>query len=154
MPLLPQRGSETIGRAMLSKFFEVLPILMNGADQVGVCAMGPVGDADTLVWMRVWVWQQDGDEVAASAGNAGDQVPGAHALSADQLPPFVHSQDPQKPKKWMVQTKLEPQSADFNTEKPALVQAIALVDTGGDRSIVQCGQAVALRPPGHHHDEA
>ena len=133
---------------MLSKFFEVLPILMNGTTQVGVCAMGPIGDGDTLVWMRVWVWQQDGDAVAASAGNAGDHVPGAHALSADQVPPFVDSQDPKQ--KWMVQTKLEPQSADFNVEKPALVQAIALVDNGGDRSIVQWSQGVALRTPSHN----
>jgi hypothetical protein len=114
--------------------------------------MGPIGDGDTLIWMRVWVWQQDGEDVAASAGNAGDHVPGAHALSADQMPPFVHSQDPQK--KWMVQTKLEPQSADFNIEKPALVQAMALVENGGDRSIVQWGQAVALRAPGQHHHDA
>ena len=137
---------------MVSKFFEVLPLLVDGSNQVGVCAMGPIGDGDTLIWMRVWVWQQDGDDVAASAGNAGDHVPGAHALSADQMPPFVHSQDPKK--KWMVQTKLEPESADFNVEKPALVQAMALVENGGDRSIVQWGQAVGLRAPGQHHHDA
>jgi hypothetical protein len=139
---------------MLSKFFEVLPVLVDGSNQVGVCAMGPIGDGDTLIWMRVWVWQQDGDDVAASAGNAGDHVPGAHTLSGDQVPPFVHGQDGQgKPKKWMVQTKLEPQSADFNLDKPALVQAMALVENAGDRSIVQWGQAVALRQPAHHpHD--
>ena len=131
---------------MLSKFFEVQPLLMDGSNQVGVCAMGPVGDGDTLIWMRVWVWQQDGDDVAASAGNAGDHVPGAHSLSAAQTPPFIHPQD----ERWMVQTKLEPESANFNAEKPALVQAMALVQNGGDRSIVQWGQAVALRPPGHH----
>jgi len=131
---------------MLSKFFEVQPLLMDGSNQVGVCAMGPVGDGDTLIWMRVWVWQQDGDDVAASAGNAGDHVAGAHALSAAQTPPFIHPQD----ERWMVQTKLEPESANFNAEKPALVQAMALVQNGGDRSIVQWGQAVALRPPGHH----
>ena len=140
---------------MVSKFSEVLPLLVNGSSQVGVCAMGPIGDGDTLVWMRVWVWQQDEDDIAASAGNAGDHVPGAHALSGGQVPPFVHGLDEQgKPKKWMVQTKLEPQSADFNLEKPALVQAIALVDNGGDRSIVQWGQAVALRQPGQHHHDA
>ena len=50
----------------------------------------------------------------------------------------------------MVQTKLEPESADFTIEKPALVQAMALVENGGDRSIVQWGQAVALRAPEDH----
>lgn len=132
---------------MVSKFFEVLPLLVDGGNQVGVCAMGPIGDGDTLIWMRVWVWQQDGEDVAASAGNAGDHVPGAHALAADQKPPFAHPAE-----RWMVQTKLEPQSADFNAEKPALVQAMALVENGADRTIVQWGQAVALRPPGHHHE--
>jgi hypothetical protein len=132
---------------MVSKFFEVLPLLVDGSDQVGVCAMGPIGDGDTLIWMRVWVWQQDGDGVAASAGNAGEHVPGAHPLSADQNPPFS-----QPSERWMVQTKLEPQSADFSTAKPALVQAMALVENGGDRSIVQWSQAVALRAPGHHHE--
>jgi hypothetical protein len=132
---------------MVSKFFEVLPILVDGGNQVGVCAMGPVGDGDTLVWMRVWVWQQDGDDVAASAGNAGEHVPGAHELAAEDRPPFAHPRE-----RWMVQTKLEPDSADFNADKPALVQAIALVENSGDRSIVQWGQAVALRTPGHHHE--
>ena len=50
----------------------------------------------------------------------------------------------------MVQTKLEPVSADFTEEKPALVQAIALVENGGDSSIVQWSQAVGLRIPVHH----
>lgn len=133
---------------MVSKFFEVLPLLVDGSDQVGVCAMGPIGDGDTLIWMRVWVWQQDGENVAASAGNAGEHVAGAHALSADQQPPFAQPRE-----RWMVQTKLEPESVDFNIEKPALVQAMALVENGGDRSIVQWGQAVALRAPGHHHHD-
>lgn len=128
-----------------SKFFEVLPILKDGKAQVGVCAMGPVGTGDTLIWMRVWVWQQDGDNVAASAGNAGEQVPGAHRLKKKDKPPFTDAE-----KQWMVQTKLEPESAEFKTEKPALVQALALVENDGERNIVQWGQAVALRVPGHH----
>jgi hypothetical protein len=107
-----------------------------------------VGDDDTLIWMRVWVWQQDGDSVAASAGNAGEQVPGAHALSADDRPPFARPKE-----KWMVQTKLEPESADFTDQKPALVQAMALVENGGERNILQWSQGVALRAPSHHgHD--
>ena len=130
---------------MVSKFFEVLPILMDGERQVGVCAMGPVGDDETILWIRVWVWQQDGEHVAASAGNAGEQVNGAHALDEDDRPPFAHPRE-----RWMVQTKLEPVSADFTDEKPALVQAFALVERGADRSIVQWSQAIALRVPVHH----
>jgi hypothetical protein len=128
-----------------SKFFEELPLLKDGTNQVGVCAMGPIGDGDTLIWMRAWVWQQDGDNLAAAAGNAGEHVPGAHPLSQDQEPPFAAP----KPR-WMVQTKLEPESADFTHEKPALVQAIALVENGGARTIVQWGQAVKLREPQPH----
>ena len=135
-----------------SKFFEVLPILKDEKAQLGVCAMGPVGTGDTLIWMRVWVWQQDGDDVAASAGNAGEHVPGAHRLDKKDMPPFTADE-----KRWMVQTKLEPESSQFKTEKPALVQALALVENDGERNIVQWGQAVALRAPGHHgpgHPEA
>ncbi len=130
---------------MVSKFFEVLPILRDGDRQVGVCAMGPIGDDEVLLWMRVWIWQQDGEHVAAAAGNAGEQVPGAHALDEDDRPPFAHPRE-----RWMVQTKLEPVSADFTDTKPALVQAIALVENGGQNSIVQWSQAVGLRTPVHH----
>jgi hypothetical protein len=131
-----------------SKFFEVLPILRDENAQLGVCAMGPVGDDDDIIWMRVWVWQQDGDNVAASAGNAGDHVPGAHKLDEDEdVPPFTHK----KHKQWMVQTKREKESAEFKAEKPALVQAMALVERDGERNIVQWGQAVALRAPGGGH---
>jgi hypothetical protein len=135
-----------------SKFFEELPLLKDGSDQVGVCAMGPIGDGDELIWMRAWVWQQDGANLAAAAGNAGDHVPGAHPLGPDQLPPFKAPTPPVpgKEPRWMVQTKLEKESADFIIEKPALVQAIALVENGGDRTIVQWGQAVKLREPHPH----
>ena len=133
---------------MVSKFFEVLPILKDDdGNQVGVCAMGPVGDGDTLLWIEVWIWQQDGHNLAASAGSAGDEVPGAHPLDPDDRPPFAHPRE-----RWMVETELEHVSADFTTEKPALVQAMALVENGGERRIVQWGQAVTLRTPGGGHD--
>jgi hypothetical protein len=130
-----------------SKFFEVLPLLKDGNTQVGVCAMGPIGTGDNIIWIRAWVWQQDGDNLAASSGNAGEHVPGAHPLSAEQQPPFATP----KPL-WMVQTKLEPLSADYTTAKSALVQAFALVENGGDQNIIQWSQAVALREPHHHAD--
>jgi hypothetical protein len=129
-----------------SKFFEVLPLLMDGSKQVGVCAMGPIGNGDNIVWIRSWVWQQDGDNIAASAGNAGEHVPGAHPLKPQQQPPFAAP----KPL-WMVQTKLEPLSADFSIEKPALVQAFALVENDGTQDIIQWSQSVALREPHPHN---
>jgi hypothetical protein len=137
-----------------SKFLEVLPLLMDGDKQVGVCAMGPIGDGDKLIWMRAWVWQQDEDAVAASTGNAGDHVPGAHPLKPEQKPPFAAPEE-----RWMVQTGLEPESAKFSHEKPALVQALALVENGGTRNIVQWSQAVGLRMPAphgpdHEHDHS
>jgi hypothetical protein len=133
---------------MVSKFFEVLPILKDGeGNQVGVCAMGPVGDGDTLLWIEVWIWQQDGNNLAASSGAAGDEVPGAHPLADEDRPPFAHPRE-----RWMVETKLEPVSADFTDQKPALVQAMALVENEGERRIVQWGQAVELRTPGGGHD--
>jgi hypothetical protein len=133
---------------MVSKFFEDLPILKDrDGKQVGVCAMGPVGDGDTLLWIEVWIWQQHGDDLAASAGTSGDEVPGAHPLAPDDRPPFAHPK-----KRWMVETKLEPVSAYFSDEKPAFVQAMALVENGGERRIVQWGQAVMLFTPGGGHD--
>ena len=44
-----------------SKFFEELPLLMDGTDQVGLCVMGPIGTGDNIVWVRAWAWQQNGD---------------------------------------------------------------------------------------------
>jgi len=128
-----------------SRFFEELPLLKDGQKQVGVCVMGPIGDGDKLIWMRAWVWQQDGDKIAASAGKAGEQVRGAHRLAAEDKPPFAAPKT-----RWMVQTKLERDSADFNVKKPVLVQALALVENDGDRSILQWSQAVALKQAGQH----
>jgi hypothetical protein len=130
-----------------SKFLEVLPLLNDGSTQVGLCVMGPIGTGDNIVWVRAWAWQQNGDELAASSGNAGEHVPGAHALKHAQMPPFA------APKKlWMVQTKLEPLSADFSTEKPAFVQAFALIENGGTQDIIQWSQAVGVREPDHDDD--
>jgi hypothetical protein len=136
-----------------SKFLEELPLLKDGATQVGLCVMGPIGTGDNIVWVRAWAWQQNEDELAASAGNAGEHVPGAHPLKPAQMPPFA------APKElWMVQTKLEPLSAHFTTKKPAFVQAFALVENGGSQDIIQWSQAVNVKEPGHHgngyeHDE-
>jgi hypothetical protein len=132
----------------VSRFFEVLPVLFDQQDkQVGVCAMGPIGTGDTLKWMRVWAWQQDDDDVIASAGCAGDHVHGAHPLKPDQKPPFVFPSP-----RWMVQTAFQPNSSDFNIDKPVLMQAMALVENDGEERFVQWGQACLLRGPHHHAD--
>jgi hypothetical protein len=128
-----------------SRFDEELPVLMDGNKQVGVCAMGPIGDGEKLVWMRVWAWQQDEDSVPASDGNAGVHVPGAHQLKPEQKPPFEAPEA-----KWMVQTGLAKDSPDYNLDKPVLVQAIALVEKAGQSEIVQWSQAVGLREPHVH----
>ena len=101
---------------------------------------GAVGDGDNIVWVRAWARQQDGDKIAASAGNAGEQVPGAHPLEPAKQPPFAAP----KPR-WMVQTGLEPLSVEFTTEKPALVQALALMEKDGEQDIVQWSQARCAR---------
>jgi hypothetical protein len=131
----------------ISRFFEVLPCLRdNQGVQVGVCAMGPIGTGDRLIWMRVWVWQQDGNVVIASSGNSGDHVHGAHPLKGDQMPPFAAPET-----QWMVQTGFEPTSGqEYDVGKPALAQALALVERDGEQAIVQWSQAVALRLPYHH----
>ena len=124
----------------ISRFFEELPLLEDNKDkQVGLCVMGPVGTGDNLIWMSAWAWQQDGDKIASSTGDAGTPVKGARPLRPKDKPPF------KAPKKqWMVQTGLRKGSAPYNPKKPVLVQAIALVETGGERAIVQWSQAVKI----------
>lgn len=133
-----------------SRFFEVLPLLKDNQDQqVGLCLMGPVGTGDTLVWMSGWAWQQDGDKIsAASTGDAGTHVHGAHPLKGKDMPPFTQDQ-------WMVQTAFRDGSADYDPEKPVLVQALALVENDGEHTMVQWSQAVMIKhgyghPPGDH----
>ena len=129
----------------VSRFFEVLPILLDPAGrQVGLCLMGPIGTGDELIWMSGWAWQQDGDNIAASTGNGGVQVAGAHALAPKDKPPFSAPET-----RWMVQTGFEEKSADYNVDKPALVQALALVKKGGELAIVQWSQAVMPKLPNH-----
>lgn len=124
-----------------SRFFEDLPLLEDHQDkQVGICLMGPIGEGDNIVWMSGWAWQEDGGKLAASTGDSGKQVKGAHKLGQDDKPPFKAP----KPQ-WMVQTGFRKGSADFNPKKPVLVQVIALVELGGQRAIVQWGQAVRIK---------
>lgn len=126
----------------VSRFFEILPLLRDHQDkQVGICLMGPIGTGDNLIWMSGWAWQQDGETVtAASTGDAGKQVQGAHPLKDKDKPPFAAPD-----KQWMVQTAFRRGSADYDPEKPVLVQALALVERDGVRSMVQWSQAVMIK---------
>jgi hypothetical protein len=101
--------------------------------------MGPVdAGGDEIVWMRVWLWQQDGKKVAACFGTSGEH-PGAHPLAPTERLPF-------KPKKdWMIQTELEPGSKQFSKGKPALAMAMALVKhSDGSTGVEHWSQAVSV----------
>jgi hypothetical protein len=130
---------------MVSKFLDELPILEgDDALRLGVCAMGPVADTDTLTWMRVWVWQQDGAKVAASSGASGEH-PGSHPLLPKEQLPFT------APDEWMIQTQLEPGSPPFSENKPALAMAMALVThDDGTTDVEQWDQAVMVAGRRNH----
>jgi hypothetical protein len=134
----------------VSRFFEVLPLLRDSSgNQLGLCLMGPIGDGERLVWMSGWAWQQRGDNVvAASTGDAGVQVPGAHPLGPNSMPPFGPGGGPNA--QWMVQTGFRAQPTDYDPVKPVLVQALALVERGADTFMAQWSQAVMIRH-GYHH---
>jgi hypothetical protein len=107
--------------------------------------MGPVADGDQLTWMRVWIWQQDGAKIAASAGTSGEHL-GAHAVAASEHLPFKAE------KGWMIQTQLEPGSEQFTKGKPALAIAMALVKhADGSTGVDTWSQAVMVREPAAHH---
>jgi hypothetical protein len=126
---------------MMSKFRERLPILQGNSvtsgRPLGVCAMGPVAPGDTLNWMRVWVWQQDGERVAASAGTSGEHL-GGHEPTERERIPFTEDRE------WMIQTELEPGSDQFSDQKPALAIAMALVERDGTVDVQTWSQAVMV----------
>jgi len=126
---------------MMSKFRERLPILQGNSvasgRQLSVCAMGPVAPGDTITWMRVWVWQQDGDRVAASAGTSEEHL-GGHDPSERESLPFTNARE------WMIQTELEPGSEQFSDTKPALAMAMALVERDGTMDVQTWSQAVMV----------
>jgi hypothetical protein len=138
---------------MLSKFNESLHLLAGKPtdpdETLSVCAMGPVAGDDQIDWMRVWVWQQDGDKRAASVGLSGQHL-GGHAESPKERLPFEPGTT------WMIQTKLEPGSAQFTVGKSAMAMAMALVTHGDNTSEVQQwsqGVTIEAVPDGHHHHD-
>jgi hypothetical protein len=130
---------------MVSKFKDVLPILHGDkALRFGVCAMGDVADGDKITAMRIWVWQVDGNNVAASSGEGGTHL-GGHPLAPNEKPPY------RTKKGWMVQTELEPGSKQFSEGKPALAMAMALVThADGTKDVEQWDQAVMIAEHRHH----
>ena len=138
---------------MLSKFNETLHLLSGQPDDpdetLSVCAMGDVEEGDELTWMRVWVWQQVGDNRAASTGLSGQHL-GGHKVSQMEKLPFTSKLG------WMIQTKLEPGSAQFVSGKAAEAMALALVTHADQTSEVQqWNQGVLIEgKPGDddHHD--
>jgi hypothetical protein len=134
---------------MVSKFRERLPILQGNAAvsgrALGVCAMGPVDPGETITWMRVWVWQQVGDNLAVSAGTSGEHL-GGHAPSPTEALPFTSARE------WMIQTELEPCSDPFMNGEPALAMAMAMIERDGDRDVETWSQAVMVGSgSGHEH---
>lgn len=138
---------------MLSKFNDTLHLLagppIDPDDTLSVCAMGGVQEGDELSWMRVWVWQQIGDNRAASTGLSGQHL-GGHEVSKKEKLPFTSKLG------WMIQTKLEPGSAQFVPGKAAQAMALALVTHADQTSEVQQwneGVVIEGVPGGHHpHD--
>jgi hypothetical protein len=134
---------------MVSKFRGRLPILQGNAAvsgrALGVCAMGPVDPGETITWMRVWVWQQVGDNLAVSAGTSGEHL-GGHAPSPTEALPFTSARE------WMIQTELEPGSDPFMNGEPALAMAMAMIERDGDRDVETWSQAVMVGSgSGHEH---
>jgi hypothetical protein len=113
--------------------------------------MGPVAEDDQIDWMRVWVWQQDGPKRSWSSGLSGQHL-GGHDESSKERLPFEPGST------WMIQTKLEPGSAQFTVGKPATAMALALVTHPDNTSDVQqWSQGVVIEdvaPPPSPPDEA
>jgi hypothetical protein len=101
--------------------------------------MGPVAPGVKLTWMRVWVWQLNGDQVAASTGTSGEHIGGPRKSPREKLP-FTDG------KGWMIQTALEPGSDQFAKGKPALATAMAIVEhEDGSTGVEHWSQAVKMR---------
>jgi hypothetical protein len=114
--------------------------------RLSVCAMGPVPPGDEIISMRVWIIQEAGDNVAASAGEGGIHLGGHDEVEAEQLP-FTEKDG------WMIQTELEKNSSQFVEGAPALGTAMALVRQGKDGpvDIEYWSQAVVIRAHEHPH---
>jgi len=126
---------------MVSKFRDRLPILKGTANPsgqpLGVCAMGPVAKGDKITWMRVWLWQKTGENLAVCAGTSGEHLGGRKESPKEKLP-FTDKRE------WMIQTELEPGSKQFKKGKPALAIAMAMIERDGSKDVETWSQAVMV----------
>jgi hypothetical protein len=114
--------------------------------ELSVCAMGPVEKGDEILAMRVWVWQEAGTQVAASAGNAGVHLGGHEREPSENFP--LKGTDSNM---WMIQTQLEPHSPQFVNGKPALATGMALVERDTGVEVEHWSQAVMIEPHAEQH---
>jgi hypothetical protein len=99
--------------------------------------------------MRVWVWQEAGAKVAASAGNGGDHLGGHDRVPTENFPLKGTEHD-----RWMIQTKLEANSPQFVEGVSALATAMALVRRDGSLEVEHWSQSVMIGPHEHDHGGA
>jgi hypothetical protein len=113
---------------------------------LSVCAMGPIEPGETIISMRVWIIQETDDinQFASSAGEGGVHL-GSH-------PPVPGETFPNNGPQWMVQTLLEPGSAQFTPGKGALATAMAVVECRGKLEVRYWSQGVMIKEP-HAHPE-
>lgn len=95
--------------------------------RAGPCAMGPVPDG-TPTSMHVWVFQHVQGGLAMASG--------------DTRRDPVFETDPEP--RWKVRTLLDPRSKEFEVNKPAIAQAIAVLGDGED--VLAWSQAVMIEP--------
>jgi hypothetical protein len=115
--------------------------------ELSVCAMGPLEKGDEILAMRVWVWQEAGSKVAASAGTAGVHL-GGHPVAASEIFPLKGTDTSDM---WMIQTQLEPHSPQFVNGRPALATGMALVRREGGVELEHWSQAVMIEPHAGTH---
>jgi hypothetical protein len=93
----------------------------------GPCAMGPTM-GDTPASMHVWVFQHTEGGLALASGDTRNE------------PQFTTEPEP----RWRVRTVLDPSSAEFALDEPAVAMAIALVPRDGATDVQQWSQAVRV----------
>jgi hypothetical protein len=95
--------------------------------RAGPCAMGP-SPSDVPTSMHVWVFQHVEGGLALASGDA------------RQDPMIATVSD----LRWKVRTLLDPGSKEFEVNKPAVAQAIAVLGDGED--VLEWSQAVTIEP--------
>jgi hypothetical protein len=147
---------------MAHSFDDNLPILPEGpidrrilqmfpGVRLGVCAMGPVTDGDEVLASRVWVFQQEGQHVAAASGKAGEHLGGHPQEPVEDLPFRGRVKEDEDEGRWMIQTQLEEHSDEFKAGVGALATAMALVKhKDGTKDVVHWSRAVMIGEPHEH----